>query len=135
MAHLYGIVPATICMFNCIIPMHCIQLNMYRRRYIWKHTIPSRVIHCRKQYEKRKNEQWIESESFECTSEGQYHTGVPYWRSYRTISAKSYTREGIVYFQMYRRLYILSCMQCIGMIQLNMQIVAVCKSDILQKQS
>jgi hypothetical protein len=45
------------------------------------------------------------------------------------------TREGIVYFQMYRRLYILNCMQCIGMIQLNMQMVAVCKSDILQKQS
>jgi hypothetical protein len=44
-------------------------------------------------------------------------------------------REGIVYFQMYRRLYILNCMQCIAMIQLNMQIFAVCKSDILQKQS
>ena len=44
-------------------------------------------------------------------------------------------RDGIVYFQTYRRLYILNCMQCIAMIQLNMQIFAVCKSDILQKQS
>ena len=44
-------------------------------------------------------------------------------------------REGIVYFQMYRRLYILSCIQCIEMIQLNMQNFAVCKSDMLQKQS
>ena len=44
-------------------------------------------------------------------------------------------REENVYFQMYRRLYILNCMQCIAMIQLNMQIFAVCKSDILQKQS
>ena len=42
-------------------------------------------------------------------------------------------REEIVYFQMYRRLFILSCMQCIEMIQLSMQIFAVCKSDILQK--
>ena len=40
-----------------------------------------------------------------------------------------------VYFQMYRHLYILNYMQCIAMIQLNMQIFAVCTSDILQKQS
>jgi hypothetical protein len=37
-------------------------------------------------------------------------------------------REKIAYFQMYRRLYILNYMQCIAMIQLNMQIFAVCKS-------
>ena len=81
---------AKICRFNCIIAMHYIQFNMYRRRYIWKYTIPSRIIHCRKQYEKRKSEKLIESESFECTSEGQYNTGAPYWCSYRTIIAKSY---------------------------------------------
>jgi hypothetical protein len=79
-----------ICMFNSIISMHCIQFNVYRRRYIWKYTIPSQIIHCRKQYEKRKNETWIDSESFECTREGQNNTGAPYWRSYRTIIAKSY---------------------------------------------
>ena len=36
--------------------------------------------------------------------------------------------SGLFVRELYRRLYILSCIQCIEMIQLNMQIFAVCRS-------